>query len=202
VGEEEHSFGEIEETFKRTVATLDAAEVPFLLGGSLASWARGGPRTHNDLDFMVRPQDAERALEALADAGMRPERPSEDWLLKAWDGEVLVDLIYRPKGLEIGDAVLARGEMLDVAAMRVRVMALEDVLTSKLLTLGEHTLDFESPLQIVRSLREQIDLDQVRARTSDSPYARAFFGLLEELGVVDRTAPTAVPGSARVRVVE
>ena len=202
MGDEEHTFGEIEETFKRAVATLQAAEIPFLLGGSLASWARGGPRTHNDLDFMVRPEDAGRALEVLTGAGMRPERPAEDWLLKAWDGDVLVDLIHRPKGLEIGDAVLARGEFRDVAAMRVRVMALEDVLTSKLLALDEHSLDYGSALQIVRSLREQIDIDEVRARTSDSPYARAFFGLLEELGIVDRTPPTAVPGSARVRVVE
>ena len=202
MSDEEHSFAAIEETFKRAVAALEGAEVPFLLGGTLACWARGGPRTHNDLDFMVKPEDAERALEALVAAGMRPERPVEDWLLKAWDGDVLIDLIHHPKGLEITDEVIARGELRDVAAMQPRVMALEDVLTSKLLALGEHSLDLEGSLQIARSLREQIDFGEVRARTAGSPYARAFFALLDELGIGEPEPGAVSPRSARVRVVE
>jgi hypothetical protein len=71
----------IERALKRAVQGLRAADVPFLLGGSLASWARGGPETQHDLDLMIKPEDAERALQALADAGMEPERPPEDWLV-------------------------------------------------------------------------------------------------------------------------
>jgi len=37
-------------------------------------------------------------------------------------------------------------------------------------------------------LREQIDWDEVRVRTEASPFARAFFTLVEELGVVERSA--------------
>ena len=58
--------------------------MPYILGGGLAAWARGGPPTEHDIDFFVREDDAERALAALDAAGMRPERPPEDWLLKAW----------------------------------------------------------------------------------------------------------------------
>jgi Nucleotidyl transferase of unknown function (DUF2204) len=200
---EEHSFAAIESTFKRAVAALDQAGVPFLLGGSLACWARGGAETRNDLDFMVKEEDAETALRALADAGMKPEHPLEMWLLKAWDGDVLVDLIHHPIGVEITDQVIARGVERDVAAMRVRVMALEDVMTSKLLALGEHALDLESSLQIARSLREQIDWGQVRARTAQSPYARAFLHLVEELGIAQPEHPQAHrPPAPRVRVVE
>ena len=47
---------------------------------------------------MVKPEDAERALQALVDAGMKAEHPPEGWLYKAWDGEVLVDLIFEPRG--------------------------------------------------------------------------------------------------------
>ena len=200
---EEHSFDAIEETFKRAVSALDRAGVPFLLGGTLACWARGGPETRNDLDFMVKEEDAEAALAALAETGMRAERPLESWLLKAWDGDVLVDLIHHPIGVEITDEVIARGDERDVAAMQVRVMALEDVMTSKLLALGEHALDLESTLQIARSLREQVDWGQVRARTAHSPYARAFLHLMEELGVAEAAAPAAHrPPAPRVRVVE
>ena len=43
-------------------------------------------------------------------------------------------------------------------------------------------------LELARSLREQIDWDFVRAHTADSPFARAFFTLVEELGVVEPPA--------------
>jgi hypothetical protein len=202
MGDAEHPFAAIEQTFKRAVAAFNDAEVPFLLGGSIAIWAHGGPETRNDLDFMVRPEDAESALEALVDAGMKADRPPEEWLLKAWDGDVLVDLIHHPMGMTVTDDVIARGKDLDVAAMRVRVMAVEDVLSSKLLALGEHSLDLEPSLQLARALREKIDWAQVRARTEDSPYARAFLHLADDLGI---TRPTPVRDAAahpRVRVVE
>lgn len=127
--------------------------------------------TRHDLDFMVRPEDAERALEALVDAGMRPERPPEEWLYKAWDGEVGIDLIFEPKGLPVTDQVVERGEDLQVFSVSVRVMAIEDVLSTKLLALSEHALDYEGPLQIARSLREQVDWRTVKRQTSESPYA-------------------------------
>ena len=83
---------------KRAAAALRDADVPFLLGGGLAGWARGGPPTEHDVDLFVRPDDAERALEALVGAGMKPERPPEGWLLKAYDGDTLIDLIFHPVG--------------------------------------------------------------------------------------------------------
>ena len=202
MGEMEHPFGTIEESFKRAVAALDGAEVPFLLGGSIAIWAHGGPETRNDLDFMVKPEDAERALAALVDAGMRADHPPEDWLLKAWDGDVCVDLIHRPMGMTVTDEVIGRGKELSVAAMRVRVMAIEDVLSSKLLALGEHALDLEPSLQIARALRERIDWGLVRARTEGSPYARAFLRLVEELGVTGHGSAPPHAHHAKVRVVE
>lgn len=190
------------ETLKKSVAALERDGIPYLLGGSFACWARGGPKVTSDLDLMIKPVDADRALRALTDIGLRPERPPEEWLVKAWDGDRLVDLIFAPEGMEITDEVIARGEHLSVAAMRINVMALEDVLTTKLLAFDEHDLDFEGALQIARSLREQVDWGEVRARTGHSPYARAFFVLVEELGVVEKGSVAAraaeVPAGADV----
>jgi Uncharacterised nucleotidyltransferase len=196
---DEQPFAEIEHALKRAAAALNQAGVPFLLGGSLASWARGGPQTRHDLDLMLKPEDAERALEALKDAGMRPERPPEEWLLKAWDGDTLVDLIYCPKGLPMDDDVIARGEVLSVLGMEIRVMALEDVMATKLMALTEHSLRYEGLLQIARALREQIDWHAVRSRTESSPFARAFFVLLEGLDILS-AAPSHRSGTT-VRVV-
>ena len=187
------SFEDICATFKRAAAALRDAEVRFMLGGSLAAWARGGPHTENDLDLMVAPRDAERALAVLADAGLHTERPPEEWLFKAWDGDVLVDLIFHPRGLPITDEVFARAEDLSVLSVTVPVMGLEDVMVAKLLSLDEQRdLDYGSVLLIARALREQIAWDDVRARTEGSPYAKAFFTLVEDLGLLE--APVASSG--------
>jgi predicted nucleotidyltransferase len=181
-------FEDLVETLKKAASVLEDAEIPFVLGGGLACWARGGPETEHDLDLMLKPHDADRALEALGEAGLRTEKPPEQWLYKAWDGDVMIDVIFAPRGADIDDGIFERAEQLEVSAVRMTVMALEDVMVTKLLALGEHEVDYDSVLEIARALREQIDWDEVRARTSESPYARAFFFLAEELGVID--APT------------
>jgi hypothetical protein len=58
------------------------------------------------------------------------------------------------------------------------------VLATKLMALHEHQLDYTSLLRIARAVREQIDWPSLRARTSGSPYATAFFVMCEELGLV------------------
>jgi Nucleotidyl transferase of unknown function (DUF2204) len=117
---------------------------------------------------------------------MRTEKPPETWLYKAWDGDVLVDVIFRPVGRDVDDELFERAEKLEVNAVPMLVMCPEDVLVTKLLALDEHELDYERHLEFSRSLRERIDWDEVRRRTEDSPYAKAFFTLLEELGIVER----------------
>jgi len=195
MAEHDNSFAAMEASLKKAIAAMREAEIPFLLGGSLASWARGGPETQHDLDFIVKPEDAERALEALVASGMRGERPPEEWLLKAWDGDVLVDVIFGPSGLEVTDEVIERGEELAVLSISVRVMAIEDVLTTKLLSLTEQTLDYSGALSIARALREQIDFEAVTERTRESPFAKAFFVLVHELGIAD--LPAAAPAGDR-----
>jgi hypothetical protein len=142
----------------------------------------------HDVDFFVPPAEAARALDALVDAGMRAERPPEGWLLKAWDGETLIDLIYSPAGGDVDDGFFERAETMEVAAQRLPVASLGDVIATKLLALNEQEPDMASVLEMARSLREQIDWDFVRARTGDAPFARAFFTLVEELGIVEPVA--------------
>jgi len=118
---------------------------------------------------------------------MRPERPPEGWLFKAWDGEVLVDLIYRPTGQVVDDAMFARGELINVMAQPMLVASIDDVLVTKLLALTEQKPDFGPALAVARALREQVDWAAVRTRTSDSPFAHAFLALVERLGIVDES---------------
>ena len=181
----EAPFDAIRETLKNAAAALRDAEVPFVLAGGLASWARGGPESEHDLDLLVKPEDADRALEALAEAGMKPERPPEDWLYKAWAGDVLIDLIFDPEGGPVDDELIERSNELEVDAVRMRVMTAADILTTKLLAMKEHEVDYESVLEVARSLREQIEWDDLRRSTAHSPYARAFFTLVAGLGIAE-----------------
>jgi len=176
-------FDELLETLKHAAAALREAGVRHALGGGLAVWARGGPQTEHDVDFFVAPADLDRAMQALADAGFRTEKPPEGWLYKAWRGDVLVDLIHDPTGVTVDDELLSRAEELEVQAVRMPVLRAEDVLVTKLLAIREHEVDYDSVLEVARTVREQIDWDDVRARTADSAYAKAFFTLVDELGV-------------------
>jgi hypothetical protein len=211
-------FKQIVETLRRAAAVLRDNDVRYCLGGSVASWARGGPETVNDLDFIVDPGHIEDAVRLLADTGMRvEEKPPEGWLYKVWDGEVLIDLIHTVTGYESVDEILSRAEMMRVASLDVPVARVEDVLTPKLLAFDEHYLEYTGALRVARALREQIDWRLLRDRTCASPYARGFFCLLEALEIIPgETAAGAgataaarsgtrgskpTPGAAQVRVV-
>jgi hypothetical protein len=186
----------IGETLKRVVAALRSADVEFALAGSVACWARGGPPPCNDLDFAIHEADGDRTLEAFAAAGMRTERPPEGWLVKAFDDDVLVDLIFDFEGIDDVGVLLGRAEQLTVEAVRLPVLALDDVVVSKLCALDEHSLDLAMPLQIARTLREKIDWPEVRRRTANSPYARGFLSMLEALEIIH---PSGVSPAGRAK---
>lgn len=206
---ESRELEELIVALKIAVATLRERDIPFVLGGSVAAWARGGPEPKNDLDLMLKPEDAETALAALAEAGMRGERPPEEWLLKAWYGEVMVDLIFGPSGLEMTDEVIGRADTIALMAVATPVMALEDVLVTMVCALDEHTLDYSRLVAIARALREQIDWHRLQERTACSPYAEAFFTLVRSIGIAEIGAQDAgagrsraAQGQTRVRVLE
>jgi hypothetical protein len=192
-------FDDLLATMKRAAGLLRAAGIEFMLGGGLAIWARGGPTTDHDVDFLLRPEDAEAAQEALVAAGFRPEPVPEQWLLKAWDGDVLVDLIFCPAGGPVGDEHFERAGELEVMAVRMLVASAGDVLTTKLLALTEQDPDFKSNLELARALREQIDWDAVRAATRRSPFAKAFFTLVEELGIAPAATRPRLSSVERAR---
>jgi predicted nucleotidyltransferase len=176
-------FEDLLDGMKRAAAALRDAGVPFMLAGGIASWARGGPPTEHDVDFMLKPDDIDRAAVTLEAAGFLIEQPPEEWLMKAFDGPVMIDLIHRPVHLTVDDRMLDRADEIEVQAVTMRVMAADDILATKLLALSEHNADFESVLEVGRALREQIDWEGVRRRTESSPFAKAYFLLADELGL-------------------
>jgi predicted nucleotidyltransferase len=183
---DDEAFAKLLDAMKRAAAVLRDHDVPFALAGGLAVYARGGPATEHDVDFILTEESAERALELLARDGFRTERPPEGWLYKAFDETgTMVDLIFSPNRMpEVVPEILGRAEEIEVYAITIKVMTVADVLATKLLTLKEHEVDYADALEIARNCREQIDWKLLRERTDSSPYAKAFFTLAEELGLV------------------
>jgi hypothetical protein len=171
-------------TLKRVASVLKELGVPFALMGGFAVYARGGTSSEHDVDFLIRETDVERVLEALQEIGFRAERPPEDWLVKVWDGDLLVDLIFRPLEQEATDEMIAESTPLRISAISVPVLSATTLMEHKILAFSEHYCDYARALPLARSLREQIDWERVRRDTKENPYAQAFMVLLELLDVL------------------
>ncbi|MFC7545759.1 nucleotidyltransferase family protein [Plantactinospora sp. GCM10030261] len=185
-------------TLKRVAAVLKQSEIPFALGGSFAVYAHGGHSSDHDVDFLIREQDVEKALAALAAAGFTPERPPEDWLVKVYDEGRLVDLIHRPIETPVTDETFTDTVIRPVDAIHMPVLSATQLMVHKLLSFSQHYCDFARALPLARSLREQIDWDRVRKETLHSPYAEAFLVLLDRLDVVPLAGGERPPLAAAV----
>ncbi len=126
--------------FAEAVTALEEAKVPHVLIGGLASAALGRPRCSADVDLLVRPHDAGRALQALAARGFDTEETNPHWLYKATKRGVLVDLLLKgPRDFYLDDVMLARARLLPVFGKAIRVAAPEDLLVMKALVHDEET---------------------------------------------------------------
>jgi len=179
------AISDLLDAMKQVAAVLRDNGIEFALAGGQAIYAHGGPESGHDVDFVLRESDAERALHLLGEAGFRAERPPEHWLYKVYDAKgSMIDLIFAPNNRPNAvEAQLARAEELEVYAFVLKVMSVTDVLATKLLALKEHEVDYESVLEVTRSLRERVDWPLLRALTEGSPYAQAYFTLCDELGL-------------------
>jgi predicted nucleotidyltransferase len=122
-----------------TIQALDQVGVPYVFMGGIGAATHGRPRWTHDIDVFVRPEDAGRALAALADAGFRTEKTYPDWLYKAFEHDVMVDVIFKSLGgILLDEEMLERAEDEEVMGLTARVMAPEDLLVIKAIVHDEH----------------------------------------------------------------
>ncbi|HJQ07812.1 MAG TPA: nucleotidyltransferase family protein [Nocardioides sp.] len=171
------------ETLKSAATTLKRAEIPFALAGGYAAWARGGPESTHDVDFVVQPDDSAAALAALAAAGHDLVDAPEDWLAKVRRDGVTVDVIHRLPMGDVDERLLSRTDDVSVDSVKMPVLSATDLLLSRLLALTDHSCDLSTPLAWSRSFREQVDWDTVERVVGDNPFGQAFLGLVGALGI-------------------
>ena len=181
---------EVRDLLKRTAVALKQADVPFALCGGYAAWARGAPEPEHDADFLVPEEDAARAAQALADAGLQVTEPAEDWLVKVVGERAFVDVLWRTCGRPVSGVLVRRAEVLPVLSVQMPVLTATDTVVTKLLTLEEHYCDFGRLLPVARALREQVDWATVAGEVAENDFAVVFLILLERLGIT--ASPPAV----------
>jgi hypothetical protein len=157
----------------------------FALAGSVAVYAHGGTQNlQHDVDFAIRPADAESVAETLREAGLVVYEPPEDWLLKAACLGQQVDLIFELAHQPVTAELLERAERLSVDSVFMPVLSPTDLVHSLIAAFSEHHCDFGAVLPIARTLREKVDWDRVRRACGDEPMPDAFFYFLERLDVI------------------
>jgi predicted nucleotidyltransferase len=169
------------------VRILDAARLPYVTIGGTASWVHGRPRSSGDIDLLVRPSDAPRALETLAEHGFDTERTDEHWLYKAFRDNVLVDVLFRSSGdIFLDDTMLERSRLAEFRGTALRLIAPEDLLVIKALAHREETpRHWYDALAVIA--RSELDWDYVVERARKGP--RRVLSLLVYATSVDLLVP-------------
>ena len=179
----------LREALRSVASCLKSEGIGFALAGGYALWAQGAPEPTHDVDFVVAETAVEPAAAALAAAGLRVERPPEDWLFKVYREEAMADILHRLQGVPVDDGLLATATEREVLGLRMPVLPATQIIAAKLEALSEHNCDLEALLAVVRATREQLDWSALRAAADSRPFAEAFLFLLDRLGVTSDPSP-------------
>ncbi len=192
--------GSFAPVLRETVEALRADRVPIALIGGLAVSCFGRPRWTHDIDVLIRPQDADRALRLLRARGFDTERTDPAWLFKAFKHDVMVDLIFFCTG-----GFYLEAEMLDhlvwreLFGARMPLLAPEDSILLKAAVHDEiGPRHWHDALGILG--RAQLDWDYLLQRAQRAP--RRLLSLLVYAHSIDLAVPNHIVKALYARVYE
>jgi nucleotidyltransferase DUF2204 len=143
-----------------SVAALQNANVPFLIGGAYVVEVYAGvSRRTKDFDIYVRPHHVDSALDALARVGYKTEMTFPHWLAKASRGRDYIDLIFRAgNGLcEVDDSWFERARDDELLGSQVKLCAPEEMIWMKAYIMERERFDGADIAHILVSCAEKLD---------------------------------------------
>lgn len=173
------------EFYRSAMRALDAAGIPFLVGGAYAFERYTGIARHSkDLDLFVRKSDVERALVALREIGCHTEIRFAHWLAKAWQGAEFVDLIHSSgNGVAIVDEDWFDHAMpFEVLGVEAWVIPAEEMIWSKAFIMERERFDGADVAHVLHARAEALDWDRLLARFGS--HWRVLFAHLVMFGFV------------------
>lgn len=172
------------------VDALERAGLPYALIGGVASSGFGRPRSTRDIDLFVKPEDAPRALDLLAETGFRAERTDPRWLFKAFKHDIMVDIIFRSTGnIYLDDEMLGRAVRHEFHGHAARFIPPEDLLIMKAVVHDEAgPRHWHDALAVIAS--RELDWDYLIRRAQRAP--RRVLSLLVYAHSLDLLVPNRV----------
>ncbi len=189
-GFEDTEIGALHAVFGEVIDALERHDVPYAVVGGPASAALGRPRASADVDVLVMPQDARRALGLLGEAGFAIDETNPHWIFKAVKSGVLVDVLFKLKGdIYLDPEMLARAPTRPVLGVPVRLLPAEDLVVVKALAHDEEsTRHWFDALGLVAA--GSLDWDYLVRRAAKGP--RRVLSLLVYATSLDLVVPLRV----------
>ena len=171
--------------FREVLAALQAAGIPFAVGGAFAQACLTGiQRVTRDLDLFMRRADWERARARMESAGWRAELAYPHWLAKVHAGSDFVDLIFNSgNGLAPVDEGWFEGNLeVDLLGVRVRIANAEDSILSKAFIMERERFDGADVAHLLQARAERIDWPSLLRRFG--PHWRVLLAHLSLFGFI------------------
>ena len=153
--------------YVHTLETLNASGLPYLVGGAYAFARYTGIERHTkDLDLFVRPEDAERALRVLAQAGYQTDMTFPHWLGKAFHGEDFIDVIFSAGNnvARVDDRWFEFASADEVLGVPVRLIPPEEMLWSKGYIMERERFDGADIAHVLRACADRLDWERLLVR--------------------------------------
>lgn len=146
---------------------LDAAGVPFLVGGSFAqAFHTREPRLAKDFDIMLEGSSVPHALDALAAEGFETSLPYPHWLAKTIYRDLVVDLIFASgNGVARVDAEwFAHAPKTELFGRPVLVTPVEELIWSKAFVMERERYDGADVTHLLWASGRIIDWERLEGR--------------------------------------
>lgn len=129
----------LERVLFEAVDILEESKIPYALIGGFATKSMGRPRVTHDIDFFVKPDDADRTLEVLEARGFTSQKRDPFWLYKGWKDNILVDVIFKSSGdIYFDEEVQAHVRRTQFLGRYLNAISPEDFLVIKAAAHQEH----------------------------------------------------------------
>lgn len=153
--------------YRRALAALRAARVPFLIGGTYAlNYYVSIPCKTKDLDLFVSPHERHHALAVLQTAGYHTAITSPHWLGKATCGEEQLDVIFSSGNgfADVDELWFAHAVEGVLYGIPVQFCPPEETLWSKAYIMERERFDGADVVHLLRACGARLDWPRVLRR--------------------------------------
>ena len=180
--------------YVRTLAVLNEAAFPYLVGGAYALAKHAEIERHTkDLDIFVHRRDRDRVLRALEAAGYRTEVSFPHWLAKAFGNDGFIDVIYSSGNgvVEVDEEWFAYASEGEILGVPVRLCPAEEMIWSKGYVQERERFDGADIAHLIRCRGQSMDWKRVLRRFGE--HWRVLFSHLVLFGFIYPAERDAIP---------